>query len=629
MKKILAPWLLVLIYLFFPGQFAIAQEATRLTGLESFTDGVISTLLQENNIAGATFSIVENDQVSLLKGYGYANVEEGIKVTPDSTLFRIASISKLFIWIGVMQMVEQGRLELDRDINEYLEAFEIPATFPKPVTLRSLMTHTAGFEDHIYQLFVRNIEEKLPLEEVLKTQLPKRVRPPFVQASYSNHGTGIAQYLVELASGMPFIQYAESYIFEPLGMHNTTLLQPLPDFLIPQLSNGYLFSGGKFVPQPFELVPLQSSGGASTTAADMARFMSALLNNTCIDGNCLLDSATFAQMTKPAFYHADGVNPALLGFIDMSFNGHKIFGHGGNTFLFHSMMAILPEKNLGVFYSFNTGGAGRLSRAVLQYLVDHYYPDTRPLTQTVELPAPTLQKFEGTYRVNRFSHTEIFKINMPENQITITPVDNKLKMLLRGETTYWLPIDSLKFRNINSNEIIAFSKDDQGRVQNLFLGNRPIIAYNRNYGVWNVLLHRILAGALIVVLFYIIIVWPWMYLVRRRYVRADRAPVTLPFFSKLIAWFTGACYLLFALFMALSLPDGNDLVFGVPRGVEIALFFPILAIPFTIAMIWRSILLIDERKTRIRSRLFYWISTAVFILVIFQFHFWNLLGWRY
>ncbi|HSV76889.1 MAG TPA: serine hydrolase domain-containing protein [Bacteroidales bacterium] len=629
MKKKLASCFLVLICLLFPIQSSIAQQTSNLADIESFTDGVFSTLLKENNIAGATFSLVENGQVRLLKGYGYANVEEGIKVNPDSTLFRIASISKLFIWIGVMQMVEQGRLDLDRDINEYLEAFEIPATFEQPITLRALMTHTAGFEDHIYQLFVRNIEEKLPLEEVLKTQLPKRVRPPFVLASYSNHGTGIAQYLVELASGIPFVEYAQRYIFDLLGMHNTTLLQPLPDDLIPQLSNGYLFSGGRFVPQTLELVPLQSSGGASTTAADMARFMKALLNNTCLDGNCLLDSATFAQMTAPAFYHADGVNPALLGFIDMSLNGHKIFGHGGNTFLFHSSLAIIPEKNIGVFSSFNTGGAGRLSRAVLQYLADRYYPDTRPLAETIDLPAEYLEKFKGTYRVTRFSHTEIFKINMPDNQITITPVDNQLKKVLLNATTYWEPIDSLTFRNMNSNEIIAFSKNENGKVQNLFIGNRPIVAYIKNYGIWNLELHRILAGTLIVILFYILIVWPWMYFVRKKYVRADRSPITLPFLSKLFAWLTAACFLLFAALMALSLPEGNELVFGVPRGVEIALFFPILAIPFTIAMIWRSILLIDHRKTRIRSRMFYWISTVVFILVIFQLHFWNLLGWNY
>ncbi|HSV88872.1 MAG TPA: serine hydrolase domain-containing protein [Bacteroidales bacterium] len=629
MEKFKLKGLVVLFYLFFAGNDTVAQGTVAHPGLEPFTDGLISTLLKENNIAGATFSLVENGQIRILKGYGFANVDEEIKVDPDSTLFRIASISKLFIWIGVMQMVEEGRLDLDRDINEYLEAFEIPATFPEPITLRALMTHTAGFEDQLYQLFVRNTDEKLPLEEVLRTQMPKRVRPPFVQASYSNHGTGLAQYLVELASGMPFIEYAEQYIFEPLGMHNTTLLQPLPDDMLPQLSNGYIFSGGKFAPKPFELVPLQSSGGASTTAADMARFMKSLLNNTCLDGNCLLDSATFAQMTKPSFFHADGVNPALLGFIDMSFNGHKIFGHGGNTFLFHSNLAILPEKNLGVFYSFNTGGAGRLSRMVLQYLVDHYYPDPRPLAETIELPSEYLQKFEGTYRTTRFSHTEIFKIFFLDGLVTITPVENKLKKVLGNTTTYWLPIDSLTFRNMNTNEIIAFSMDDKGKVQNLFLGNRPIIAYNKNYGIWNPLFHRILAGTLIVALFYILIVWPWMFFVRRKYVRADRAPLTLPFISKLIAYLTASCYLIFVVLMALSLPGRNELIFEMPGGVEIALLFPILAVPFTIAMIWRSILLIDERKTRIRSRLFYWISTLVFVLVIFQFHFWNLLGWNY
>ncbi|HAJ98993.1 MAG TPA: hypothetical protein DCM62_03110 [Bacteroidales bacterium] len=606
-----------------------SAEIPQQSSIAPYADGLFETLLRENNIAGAVFSMVQDTSVIYNAGYGFANVRAGTPVDPDTTLFRIASISKLFIWIGVMQMVEQGKLDLDRDINEYLETFEIPATFEQPITLRSLMTHTPGFEDRIYKLFVRDVAEKLSLSEVVARELPKRVRPPFVQASYSNHGTGIAQYIIEIVSGMPFVEYAQKYIFEPLGMRNTTLLQPLPATMAPYLSHGYAFANGRFLPRPFEYVPLQSSGGASTTAADMAKFMKALLNNTCLNGNCLLDSATFAQMTKPAFFHAEGVNPALLGFIDMSVNNRRIVGHGGNTLLFHSILAIFPNENTGMFFSFNTAGAGRLTRRVLQQFTDRFFPDTVPLTTIINLPEGYLKPFGGVFRANRFSHTELFKILARENAARISVEDDTLKMVLAGEVSRWVPIDSLLFRNINNNSTIAFSRDERGKIANLFIGNRPILAYNRNTGIWDWNWHRALMNILIVVMFYVLIVWPWMYVVRYRYVRADRAPVTLPIMSKWIAWFAAVCFLVFGLLVHFNLPPGSELMFGIPRAIEIALVFPIIAIPLILGMLWQSIRMIDAPKTRIRSRIFYWVATLVFAASIVSLHFWNLLGWNY
>jgi CubicO group peptidase (beta-lactamase class C family) len=606
-----------------------AQNESRLKNLEAYADGVFEAIMAEKHIAGATFSVVHQGETMIKKGYGFANVDQKIQVNPETTLFRIGSISKLFVWIAVMQMVEQGKLELDRDINNYLTAFKISEKFDKPITLRSLMTHTPGFQDKLYQLFVVDENLMKPLEEVLKDQLPKRVRPPFQQASYSNHGAGIAQYLVELASGMPFVDYSERYIFDPLGMQNTTIRQPLPPRLAPDMSNGYAYRDGKFVEKPFELIPLQSVGSASSTASDMARFMTALLNNTCHDGQCLLDSATYAKMIEPAFYHSEGVNPALLGFMDVSANGRRMFGHGGNTFLFHSMMVIIPEESTGIFYSFNSEGGQEPSIKAIEYLVNYFYPDTRPLLTTISLEDDYLIDFAGTYRMNRISHTDFFKVLAMAMGAKISPEDGKLRMDLMGETNWWLPVDSLTFRAEDSNQIIVFTRDKKGRIDNLFLGQLAIFAFNKNHGVWNPLLHGILFGLLLTVLVYILIIWPWIYFVRRNYVRADRAPSTLPLGSKLIAWITAACYFVFFLLFVTSAPEGTELVFGVTKGIKIGLFFPILAIPFTLLMIWQSIGLIDERNTRFRSRLFYWLSTLVFVAVIWQFHFWNLLGWRY
>lgn len=609
--------------------FSFSQSQDFLKNPEAFADGIFKATMAESHIAGATFILIRPGQPMIKKGYGFARVDEDIPVNPETTLFRIGSISKLFVWFSVMQMVEQGKLDLDRDVNEYLVDFKIPDTFDKPVTLRSLMTHTAGFEDKLYKLFVRDPEEMQPLAQVLAEQMPRRVRPPMTQASYSNHGTGIAQYLVELASGLPFIEYAEQNIFDPLGMQNTTIRQPLPNRFISNMSGGYGFKDGRFVEKPFELVPLQSVGGASTTAHDMGLFMEALLNNTCLNGQCLLDSATWQMMLQPAFSHDPAVNPAPLGIMNISGNGRTIFGHGGNTFLFHSMLAIFPEEQTGIFYSFNSEGGAGPSSKVLEHLINYLFPDERPLAETITLSDEALEEFAGTYRMNRYSHSEFFKVLAMMSMATITPENGKLKIEAMGETNWALPVDSLKFRDEKTNEILVFSRDEKGRIKNFFLGQMAFFALEKNRGLWNPALHIIVLALLLVVMFYILIVWPWMYFVRRKYVRADRAPVTLPLLSKVIAGVTAACYALFFLALGLGMPPGNDIVFGATSGIRIGLFFPLLAIPFTLMMVWQSIRLLDEHQTRFRSRMFYWLSTLVFIAVVLQFAFWNLLGWKF
>lgn len=611
------------------GFSSFAQPEIDVADFEAFADGVFHTMMAENKLAGVTFSVVHKHERIIQKGYGYAQVDEGIAVDPGSSLFRIGSISKLFIWIAVMQMVEQGKLELDRDVNDYLTAFKIPQTYEQSVTLRSLMTHTPGFEDKLYRLFVQEPDEMLPLEEVLANEIPKRVRPPMQQASYSNHGTGIAQYLVELVSGVPFIEYSEQHIFGPLGMNHTTLRQPLPDTLANLMSKGYVHTQGRYIEKPFEFVPLQSVGGVSTTAADMALFMQALLNYGCHGGHCLLDSVSFAQMVAPAFYHADGVNPATLGFMDMSRNGYRAYGHGGNTFWFHSRMTLIPEANLGYFYSFNSENGAAPSGKVSELFFDYLLPDDRPLMPVIELDEAYLSAFAGNWRFNRFPHSEFFKILAWMNGSNISVHEGKLRFDAMGEITYWLPIDSLRFRAEDRNEILAFARDENGRISELFLGRSAIMALHKNTGLWNTRMHTALAILLVLVMAYISVVWPWMFFVRRRYARIAGRGASLPLVAKWIAWLTAACYVLFIVLIAFGSPAGPELVFGVTSAIKIALFFPILAIPLSLLMLWQSIKLLGMRDVKLFSRLFYWFYTLVFLAAVWQFHFWNLLGWQY
>ena len=162
-----------------------------------FLDGVMETKMSDKHIAGASVAVVQGGRLLFAKGYGYRDWAARLPVEADNTLFRIGSISKLFVWTSVMQLAAQGKLDLDANVNVYLKDFKIPDTYEQPITLKNLLTHTPGFEDLVINLFTRDSSSLLPMGEILKHEMPARVRPPGTYASYSNHGTNIAAYIVE------------------------------------------------------------------------------------------------------------------------------------------------------------------------------------------------------------------------------------------------------------------------------------------------------------------------------------------------------------------------------------------------------------------------------------------------
>src|ERR1017187_3254186 len=248
-----------------PSPAAASSDTHALTAddLAAFSDSILPFQLKQENIAGAVIIVVKDGKVLFQKGYGYADVAKKTPVTPDGTLFRPGSISKLFTWTAVMQLVEQGKLDLDRDINDYLDV-KIPATYPKPITLRNLMTHTPGFEEAVKDLIVTSGSMMIPLQSYVSTHMPQRVYAPGTTPAYSNYGATLAGYIVQRVSGMPFDDYVEKNIFVPLGMSNTTFQQPLPPQLQPLMSSGYALATSKA--KPYEFVVPAPAGSSATSA---------------------------------------------------------------------------------------------------------------------------------------------------------------------------------------------------------------------------------------------------------------------------------------------------------------------------------------------------------------------------
>lgn len=220
--------------------------------LEIFLDSFMPAQLKEKHIPGAAVAVVKDGRLVLSKGYGYANIAEGEYVDPEKTLFRIGSVSKLFVWTSVMQLYEQGKIDLDADVNQYLPGFQIPATFPEPITMRHLMTHTAGFEDGVMGMVREDVLNLEPSGDFLGRRMPARVFRPGEISGYSNYGNALAAYNVESVSGLRFEDYVESHIFDPLQMNQTTFRQPVPSSLSSQLAAGYRFDGKQIQEKPFE-----------------------------------------------------------------------------------------------------------------------------------------------------------------------------------------------------------------------------------------------------------------------------------------------------------------------------------------------------------------------------------------
>jgi CubicO group peptidase (beta-lactamase class C family) len=366
MKKHLIGIFLILISALFP-LTSPAQERTDSQGptdpaeLEAFIDGIMAVQLQANHVAGATIAVVKDGNLFFAKGYGFADLKNKKPVLADRTMFRPGSVSKLFTWTAVMQLYEQGKIDLDADVNTYLKDFKIPATYPQPITMTHLLSHTPGFEDLGMGMWARTAKDLSPLGPWLAAHIPARVRPPGELTSYSNYGTALAGYIVEVVSGIPFEDYIEQNIFKPLGMEHSTFREPLPAAIAPDMSVAYTFKDGLFKAEDFELINgMNPAGSSSACATDMAKFMIAHLQNGQFGDRRILKEETTKFMHTRLFAHDPRVAGNAHGFWEADVHGLHLIEHGGDTIYFHSQLALIPEKNLGWFVSYNSpNGPGR------------------------------------------------------------------------------------------------------------------------------------------------------------------------------------------------------------------------------------------------------------------------------
>ena len=384
--------------------------------LEAFVDGVVQRAMTRDHIAGVTLSVVQNGQVVLKKGYGFANLGQRRRVDPDRTLFRVASISKTFTWITLMNEIEAGRMRLDGPVNLYLpEPLQVKDQGKKTqVRLRDLMTHTAGFEDRaLGQLFERDPNRVRPLTDYLRQERPRRVREPGLMPSYSNYGAALAGAAVSNVTGKPFEQLVSEEIILPAGMTRTTFREarpwrddlpaPMAETLAADLSDAYSWTAMGWKTQPREFMgQVAPAASASSTAADMARYMTLLLNGGTIEGRTIFSPKTAQAFRTPMYRPSPDAAGWNAGFQDMPLpGGRRGFGHQGATLYFHSNLVIVPELGLGIFVSVNTDSGAHLPATLPSTILEHFYAPAPAVPAVSTLSYDQARAFEGDYLTSR------------------------------------------------------------------------------------------------------------------------------------------------------------------------------------------------------------------------------------
>lgn len=462
---------------------AAVREPPSAADVDAYLDDFMPDALARSAIPCAVVVVVSGGRVLAERGFGLADVSAGLSCEADRTVFRIASLSKLFVWTAVMQLVERGQLDLDRDINTWLD-FSIRPAFDAPVTLRSLMTHTAGFEEAFRDFIYADARQLGSQQRFFHTVQPARIFPPGERVAYSNYGAALAAYIVERVAGEPFEDYVARHIFEPLRMRDSTFRQPPPAELLGRRAQSYSTSADP--PEaPLYTQPI-GAGAAVSTGADMARFMLAHLQDGALDGARILSVESARTMREMAWQPdvAVRLNSMALGFERTDYNGWAVVRHGGDTQGFRSLLSMIPDAGLGVFIAVNGSGTDNASWPLRNELAagifDLFLPAPAPLPQEPTAPTAVMHAREvtGAYLSTRRVESGLMKFGVHRHPVHVLADEHGVLTVssLRDfddELKRWREVGPYVWRQVGGRERLAAAHDASGKLSYLAADATP------------------------------------------------------------------------------------------------------------------------------------------------------------
>jgi len=627
-----------------------ANNTTRgpqnVTELASFLNITMSAELSTYHIPGATVALVKNGTLFYANGYGYADVANKTPVDANATLFEIGSVGKLFTWTAVMQLVEEGKIDLHADVNTYLKDFKIPATFPQPITMENLMTHTAGFETQPEGVAVSNPKDIEPLGATLAQTMPARIWPPGQVWSYSDWGAALAGYIVQEVSGVPFNQYIAEKIFTPLGMNNTTIEQPVPSSLAENVSKTYAYRDGTFQQKQDWTIGMAPIGAIHSTASDVANFMIAQLQNGEYNDTRILNTSTALDM-HGAHFTPDPYTKFALGFFMGNQNNESSISHIGDTEYFHSELLLLPEHNVGLFVSYNSAEGWLAGTDLVQKFLDHYYPYTPPPPKQADFN--DAQTLTGTYQSTLGVYKSVLKYfgawatDVPERTLSVTGYANGT-LTLSGVPGNFVEVAPLVFEAADGNTTfgggyhLVFTTDNG----TTYLHSDAEPQYYERLPWYSTPADVTNLGYFCLAIFASAAIWP-LGALHARLRRCRHAESTnegehtrLPSLAHWLIGFTGVLYWIFflipfLLFFVLRTVQFQYLTSSITTPLPIVawLALPLIAIALTAGGMVLAVLAWARRYWTTFGRVHYTVVVGAAIAFIAWLNYWNLIGFKW
>jgi|GEM_PF-42580 len=596
--------------------------------IEAFFDDLLPRQLAEHHIAGAAVVMVKDGQVRFARGYGFADVATAQPVDAASTLFRTDSTGKLFVWTAVMQLVEQGKLDLDTDVNAYLD-FVIPPTFPQPITLRHLLSHSAGFEDQGYMFALKEADLQPP-GVFLARHMPARILAPGEFSGYSNYGTALAGYIVERVSGLAFANYVAEHIFAPLGMTQSTFLQPLPATLAAQATKNYQYTNGIFNERPFVFLQTPSAGEGHMPVTDMASFMLAHLH----EGDTpILAAATLAQMHNRSFSHTPEVNGFAHGFAETTINGQHILRHeGNNPGVSSTALFLIPQAKVGVYVAYNSNGGFAPGEELRRAFFKRFFPVTVQPPAALRLSDAERASLAGSYRSTRMFHTTFGKMarffggNYADVTVHANADGTFTTQGIGASPLTWVAVAPHVLRPVDgaadAHSDLQFATDAAGQVTALFVANNPYRAYEKILWYETIAFQQGVGLAWATVFVLVLVSTPLVWLAGRHW------PAQLG--ANGLAWglLASACAVGLLFLPGLLLTMEVALVYGVTPLLLAVLALPLIALALAGAALIVATLSWQHSAWAPIPLVLYTIGIATMAVFAGWLHYWNLLGWR-
>lgn len=586
-----------------------------IDSIAAFIDSAAAAQMKERGIPGAAVAVVQDGRIVLERGYGFADLGTRRTVEPGRTLFRLASISKPFVAMAVLQLAERGALDLRADVARYAPDIPLHHSGWRGITAADLLTHTAGVDDRVMQVSTASADRVEPLALHLASRFPARVLPPGDVQSYSNYGYALLGLVVERRAGIPFAEYMDRNILGPLLMQHTTFAQPPAGVGSGDIARAYVWNGRGAVPLRPVYTQLAPAGGASGTAHDMGRFMLALLDGGEVDGQRVLQPVSVQRMLT-AQYTPD---PAVWG---LTYGLSQYHAHyvpavikDGNLGGFSSMMALFPDQHLGLFYVTNApAGLDLLGPFAARFLTAGYAPTpVRPVRVD-------LRRFAGVYRSNRFPRSEVTKASALRLNFSVwARADGTLGR--RG--TQWVPVDSLRFRRTDSDEEMAFRVDARGRVTQLLAWNG---AFDRIPWYETFAAQASMAGGFVVVFAAAPIILLVRRLLRRR--RRSGAPPPARSVGRLIGA-TSLLNLLFLVWFAVAFATvGGQQLLDLPKWILVLLCVPLISLVTTLLLLVATTRALAARQLAGAARAGAVCYAAIACVFLLWLQHWNLIGFH-